>query len=354
MAREERPSDERGARRASTSRDVAALAGVAQSTVSAVMSGKRPVSAETRERVERAMRELRYQPNAGARTLRTAKTHVIALVVHLGAEADAAESVPYIDTIIEEARRRDYDVVLSTVREGPFGITRLAGRAICDAFVLMDIRPDDDRVTAAHELGLPVVLVGRPRDPQGLDVVDFDTRRSAELLVDELAATGHRHIAVLGEPPGRRDSFQFVLDFYDGARERAADRGIELTVVERPFDGWDGVVACADRLLAHRDDRLGLIVRAPRVIEWVVRLVHDRQLVPGQDVSLVGFCTDDTALSFTRPVTNLSPRPRAVSRMAMRLLFERLAESGRPPRVELVAPKRLVRRATTAVFTEVG
>ena len=354
MARGERSPHQRSGRIAPTSKDVAALAGVAQSTVSAVLSGKRPVSAGTRERVERAMRQLRYQPNAGARTLRTAKTKVIALVVHLGAEADAAESVPYIDTIIEEARRRDYDVVLSTVREGPSGITRLASRAICDAFVLMDIQPDDDRVAVAHELGVPVVLVGRPMDPQGLDVVDFDTWRSAELLVDELAATGHRHIAVLGEPSGSPASFQFVLDFYDGARDRAAVHGIELAVVERPFDGWDGIVACADRLVAHGDDRLGLIVRSPRAVEWLVRLLHDRGLAPGRDVSLVGFCTDRTALSFTRPVTNLSPRPRAVSRTAMRLLFERLEGMDRAPRLELVEPEGLVRRATTAVFTDAG
>ncbi|MGW1784996.1 LacI family DNA-binding transcriptional regulator [Streptomyces sp. NPDC002143] len=352
MARDERSSDERGGRTAPTSRDVAALAGVAQSTVSAVMSGKRPVAVETRERVERAMRELRYQPNAGARTLRTAKTNVIALIVHLGAKADAAESVPYIDTVIEHARRLGYDVVLSTVREGPAGITRLAGRAICDAFVLMDIQPDDDRVPAAHDLGLPVVLVGRPKDPYGLDVVDFDTRRSAELLVDELAATGHRHIAIPGEPEGEAEQFQFVLDFHDGARDRAAAHGIDLTVVPRPSDGWDGVVACADELLARRDDRLGLITRTPRVTEWLVRLLHDRQLVPGRDVSLAAFCTDETALSYARPITNVSPRPRAVSATAMRLLFERLAGADHLPRLELIEPKRLVRRATTVHFAE--
>ncbi|MGW7170776.1 LacI family DNA-binding transcriptional regulator [Streptomyces sp. NPDC054884] len=354
MARDERSPDRRNGRSAPTSRDVAALAGVAQSTVSAVMSGKRAVSAETRARVERAMRELRYQPNAGARTLRTAKTNVIALIVHLGPKADAVESVPYIDTIIEEARRHDYEVVLSTVREGPDGITRLAGRSICDAFVIMDIQLDDDRVPAAHELDLPVVLVGRPKDPQGLDVVDFNTRGSAELLVDELAITGHRHIAVLGEPGDEQERFQFVLDFYDAAADRAALHGIELTVVPRPFDGWDGIATCADQLLTHRDDRLGLITRTPRATEWLVRLLHDRQLTPGQDVSLAGFCTDDTALSYARPITNVSPRPRAVSSLAMRLLLERLEGADGPPRLELVQPEGLVRRATTALFIEGG
>ncbi|MEU4601960.1 LacI family DNA-binding transcriptional regulator [Kribbella sp. NPDC023972] len=64
-----------------TSKDVAALAGVSQSTVSYVLSGKRPISAETRQRVEDAIAELTYQPNAGARALRGRRTNVVALVV---------------------------------------------------------------------------------------------------------------------------------------------------------------------------------------------------------------------------------------------------------------------------------
>ncbi|GAA2215950.1 LacI family DNA-binding transcriptional regulator [Nonomuraea monospora] len=340
-----------GGRTAPTSRDVAALAGVAQSTVSAVMSGNRAVSAETRRRVEEAMRALRYQPNAGARTLRTARTNVIALIVYLGPQIDASETMPYIDTIIEEARRLDYDVVLSTRREGPAGLTRLAGRSICDAFVVMDVQTHDDRIPAAAELGLPVVLVGRPADPRGLDVADFDTGRSAELLVDELAATGHRHIAVLGEPSEDPEPFQFVQDFYTGAHERAAAHGVELSVVPRRSNTWDGVMACADRLLARRDDRLGLIGRTPKVTDWLARLLRERDLVAGQDVSLVGVCTDETALSYARPITNVSPRPRAVSRLAMRLLFERLQGVDGPSRLELVEPEDLVRRATTTLFT---
>ncbi|MFE7595563.1 substrate-binding domain-containing protein [Streptomyces sp. NPDC057494] len=81
-----------------------------------------------------------------------------------------------------------------------------------------------------------------------------------------------------------------------------------------------------------------------------MRLLHDRQLVPGRDVSLVSFCMDEIAQSYARPVTNVSPRPRAVSSAAMRLLFERLEGVDQAPRLELVAPEGLVRRVTTTLF----
>ncbi len=62
-------------------RDVAELAGVGTMTVSRVLSGSVPVSAETRQRVERAIEELRFRPNEVARSLREARTRSIGIIV---------------------------------------------------------------------------------------------------------------------------------------------------------------------------------------------------------------------------------------------------------------------------------
>ena len=70
-----------------TSKDVARIAGVSQSTVSYVMSGKRPISERTRQRVLAAMEQLTYEPNAGARALASQRTRVIGLVVPFGSGA---------------------------------------------------------------------------------------------------------------------------------------------------------------------------------------------------------------------------------------------------------------------------
>ena len=60
--------------------DVARHARVAQSTVHYVLSGKRPISEDTRRRVEQAIEELGYHPHAGARALATRRSSVLALV----------------------------------------------------------------------------------------------------------------------------------------------------------------------------------------------------------------------------------------------------------------------------------
>ena len=77
-----------------TSKDVARKAGVSQSTVSYVMTGKRPISERTRQRVLDAMEELTYQPHSGARALAGRRTQVVGLVVPFGPGSDTAGLLP--------------------------------------------------------------------------------------------------------------------------------------------------------------------------------------------------------------------------------------------------------------------
>ena len=78
--------------------DVARHAGVAPSTVSYVLSGKRAISATTRQRVLASIRTLGYHPHAGARSLASNRANVIALVLplrvgHAPAGADAVRQL---------------------------------------------------------------------------------------------------------------------------------------------------------------------------------------------------------------------------------------------------------------------
>lgn len=331
-----------------TSKDVAALAGVSQSTVSFVINGKSVVAEATRRRVEDAMRKLNYQPNAVARTLKTSKTNIIALFVEMNETSDANETTPYIDTIVKLARKHDYDVIINTTREGSAALKRLAGKSICDAFILMDVRCDDERIPTATDLNMPVVLVGRPNNAMGLDVVDFDAREAARLAVDELADTGHHHIAMVGSQLGTNaNEFRFASEFFSGAHDRAEQRGLNFTVVPRMADGWEGIRRSTDQLLFHADDRLGIIVRQPQPTEWLLRTLNERGLVPGRDLSVVSHCSDLSAVSFQWPVTNVSTRPEEVSHRTVELLFDRLNGTSDDAHCDLIEPAGITRRATT-------
>ena len=87
-----------------TSRDVAKLAGVSQSTVSYVLTGKRPISEETRRRVEDAMTQLTFHPNAGARALASQRTRVVGLIAPFGASTHQQGILPFVETIASGVR----------------------------------------------------------------------------------------------------------------------------------------------------------------------------------------------------------------------------------------------------------
>ncbi|WP_219414326.1 LacI family DNA-binding transcriptional regulator [Pseudonocardia nigra] len=332
-----------------TSRDVARLAGVSQSTVSYVMSGRRSISAETRRRVEAAIEQLTYQPNAGARALASQRTQVIGLVVPFAPGADTSGLLPFIESIANCARAEDYDVLLVTADEGSAGLSRLAGRSLCDAIVMMDIEAEDARIPVAAALGVPVILIGVPDDPAGLPCVDLDFPRAGRMAAAELAAIGHDRVVVIGHSAEviARD-VNFVRRFQRGFAAEAAERGIHHEIVAPVAPGRAGAEAALEEALARGGDRPALVVPNSQAIPALLHGIGRRGLVPGRDLSLIGLCTDDAAEAGEPPVTNVSLEPRDVSRRAMQTLFRLLDRSREPavPTVELVEP-RLARRRTT-------
>jgi DNA-binding LacI/PurR family transcriptional regulator len=333
-----------------TSKDVARVAGVSQSTVSYVMTGKRPISEKTRQRVLAAMEELTYQPNAGARALAGRRTRVVGLVVPFDeAASDTVGLLPFIETIASSARAHDHEVLLVTADEGSAGLRRLAGRALCDAVIMMDIRAQDERIPVAASLPIPVVLVGIPNDAKGLYCVDLDFEAAARLAVDELVDTGHDSAVIVGYPERVMASHvNYAERFLRGARARAEGRGLSLTVLEGVQRDRQGAADAVERLLpAAAGRRVGLIVPHSRMTAPLMRALLARDLVPGRDISVIGLSTDREAEEAEPPFTNVSEEPRDVSRRAMETLFWLLdpPPGVSRPQIDLVGP-RLTRRGT--------
>jgi DNA-binding LacI/PurR family transcriptional regulator len=105
--------------------DVARHAGVAASTVSYVLSGKRSVSEETRERVQQAIQVLNYHPHAGARALASSRSNVLALIVPLRSDMYVPVMMEIAIGVVTTARGYGYDVLLLTNDEGSAGIRRV-------------------------------------------------------------------------------------------------------------------------------------------------------------------------------------------------------------------------------------
>lgn len=142
---------------------MAALTGVAQSTVSYVMSGNRPISQKTRDKVEKAMRELGYVPDAHARAMISNRSHIIGLLTETTETTQGAELFPILRAIRATAKEHGYDLILMSstcTTEDLADMRRLGKGNLVDAFIMLDIRHHDGRLKSAMKLGLPIVPYG--------------------------------------------------------------------------------------------------------------------------------------------------------------------------------------------------
>jgi DNA-binding LacI/PurR family transcriptional regulator len=337
-----------------TSRDVARAAGVTQSTVSYVMSGKRPISEKTRKRVEAAIDELTYHPNAGARALASRQTNVIGMVVPFNVHTENSDVIPFFEIVSQYARAKDYDVLLVTADVGPSTLSRLSGRSLCDGIIMMGIEANDARIPVAASLRIPVVAIGLPDDPQTVPCVDVDFAAAGRLAVDELADTGHRRVVLFGYSASVvTRNVNYVDRFQSAVREAAAARRLEHTLVSPIEPTRASTRDAVDRALADDPGGTGIVVADSTSLQFVMTAIDDLDRELGKDVSLIVVSTDRIAVMHEPAVSNISLEPRVVAERAMDTLFSRLGEEAEIPTlarsVELVAP-RLTRRATTALF----
>ena len=320
-----------------TSKDVARVAGVSQSTVSYVMSGKRPISERTRRIVEDAMAQLTYHPNAGARALASQRTQIIAVVMPFDVGLGAAGLMAFIEEITLAARARDHDVLIVTAEEGVDGLRRVAGRALCDAVVVMEVRSDDPRAAIARELRVPTLFIGFPDDAAGLHCIDFDFEDGARLLVEELAGSARVSALVWGPETVDR-GLNYVPRFRAAAEAAAAAAGVDLDWVPLERERVEEQVRA---VLAGGSQALLVTTHLSRV----VHAVQEAGVRPGVDLDLVALATDVEATGFSVPLTAVSTHPRDVSRQAMTWLFDLLEQGSGPAQVRRV-PASLTRRSS--------
>ncbi|KOG35597.1 MULTISPECIES: LacI family DNA-binding transcriptional regulator [Streptomyces] len=326
--------------------EVARHAGVSASTVSYVLSGKRPISAVTRRRVTASIEQLGYQPHAGARALASSRSRIIALMVPLRTDMYVPVMLEIAVAVATTARAHGYDVLLLTGEEGPSALRRVTGSGLAEAVILMDVQLDDGRLPVLRTAGPPAVLVGLPADPAGLNCVDLDFRAAGALCVDHLAGLGHREIAVIGESPGVYARHTgFAERTLSGLRSRAAER--EVRMLHRPCEGsHDAVAGVLARILDERPHVSAFVVQNETAVEPLLALLRRTGRAVPEDVSVVAVCADQIAAQASVPLTSVAIPAQELGRRAVERLIARL--TGRPDGegaagVELLTPVLTVR-----------
>ena len=324
--------------------DVARHAGVSPSTVSYVLSGNRPISDETRRRVEESIKELGFRPHAGARSIRRQTTNVIAMVLPMLADGQSAVQMQFVFAVLAAARSHGCNLLLATAEDGVSEIHDLVDSAMVDGVIVMEIQVHDPRVPVLRSLNRPAVLIGTPADVEDLVHVDFDFAAAGAMCVQHLHDLGHRHIGWLGQSP---DTYArgagYALRARDGALRVMRD--LDLPEVWTPTHATPaGVAAAIENLFGQDPGLTGLVVYNEQALPFVLdRLRQLGRHVPGQ-MSVLAICPDDQAEHLVPAVSDVALPTAELGRMA----FERLHGliTGREAPVSTLLEPHLNRRGS--------
>jgi LacI family transcriptional regulator, repressor for deo operon, udp, cdd, tsx, nupC, and nupG len=314
-----------------TSIDVARRAGVSQSTVSLVFSGKAPgrISARTAAAVREAADALGYRPNAAARALKTGAARTVGLVIPditnpffgglLRGAQTAARAAGYAVALIDTNNDRDWGAAFAeSLRTGP-----------ADGLLLFEVEPPP--VAPGSE---PIVVI--ESESRGHPSVRLDVARGTEDAVRHLLDLGHERIGHLAADH-HLPTFRL--------RKRAIDRLVPGDVARaRSQISLDAARAATAGFLRDHPDLTALFCDDDVLAAGAYLGLRELGLRVPADISVVGFDGLDIGRVLDPPLTTVIADAAELGRIAFELLLAQL--KGKRPRSRVLKVELEVRGST--------
>lgn len=324
--------------------DVAKLAGVSPMTVSRVVRGTGPVSAVVRQRVEQAIAQTGYMPNVLARSLRSKRTSLIALLV-----TDLTN--PFFTMLAHGVEAAANDAGLMVIMgnsnedldEERRYVTMLLQRQI-DGILIVPAGSDDSVIQKCREQDTPVVVLDRRIRRGVVDVVRTDSRQGAYEMGKYIASLGHTRTAVLTGPRSVSTALDRVAGFRDAMREAGPKRSVR--VVHGRFT-IDSGAEMAREVMARRERPTAIFAGNNFIAIGVLHALEAMGIRVPEDVAVVGFDDLPSAMVTFPFLTVVSQPAFEMGRRAVELLVDRIQQPGRHRWQDVVFPTELVIRKSS-------
>jgi len=331
----------RAARRISI-KDIARRAGVSHSTVSRALRGSPLVNPRTAERIRRLAARMGYVPNAAARSLATARTGIVGLVITTLADPFLAEIVRGVEEVALEAGYRLFLATSNADPERELAAVRALAESRVEGVIVASSRVGELYLPHLEALRVPIVLINHQREAPLIYSVASDSYQGAVLAVSYLVRLGHTRIAYIAGPPLARSNRARLA----GYRDALAAAGIApepAWIVEgngRPEAGEWGI----RRLLEAPQRPTAVFCYNDMTAIGALRAARVAGLRVPEDLSIIGF-DDILFAAYTEPPLTTIAQPKyEMGRTAMGMLLQLLQGERVPAHLQL--PCHLVERAS--------
>jgi len=331
-----------GFERPLTMGEIARLAGVSSTTVSHVLSGKRPVNPATAERVRAIIERAGYVPASAARSLQSGRSLLIGLVVPDITHSFFARIAKGVE---ETARAYDYGVIFcsssqSDVATGRRYLGLLRDQTIDGlVYVGSDVAVDRDELRGLAGR-FPLVFADEELpDVPSVPTVACDNFDGGRLAARHLHELGHRKVVVLAGPVPLHSTTERVRGF--------AEYFPNALVLHGSFDR-DSAARLVDSLLGNGVAFTGVLAGNDDIAIGAVRRLEESGLRVPEDVSVVGFDDGELAGGMRPALTTIRQPGQEMGRRSADLLLQALTDDVPMGDDVTVLPVELIVRDSTA------
>jgi LacI family transcriptional regulator, galactose operon repressor len=332
-----------------TLRDVAQLAGVHPATASRALNPQtRPlVNADTARKVLRAAESIGYQPNPIARSLKTARTSTVGLVI-----PDLTNPLfpPIVRGIEDVLTPVGFSAWIVNTDNDPAReetqVESLRSRQV-EGLIIATARREHPLLVRLHQMGVRMVLVNRRVDGLELPSVTADDDAGIEMAVTHLAALGHRRIAHLAGPQQTSTGVVRARAFRHAVRDLGLDDDPGLIVECGYWSETEGAQGLR-KLLDSGVSCTGIVAGNDLIALGCYDVFAERGMRCPDDMSVVGFNEMPFLDKMNPPLTTVSIPHYEIGVEAARMLLDTIEEPERHPRSVHLAPSLVVRASTAA------
>jgi LacI family transcriptional regulator len=327
-----------------TIRDVARQADVSIATVSRFINQTVPVSDDVAERVQTAMKELRYTPHLAARSLATKRANAIGLMISFNMYGDFfGPMLSGIESVIGE---HGINLLISSnnlpLRNG-YGAPPL-GPSNTDGLIIYAGSIEESEIRHFHSTGFPMVMVYHtPPTDLKIPCVNVENKAASFKITEHLIKIHKRRkIVYLRGPEGQQDSYWRELG-YRKALEENNIRYDPSLVLPGEFERYIAAMTITDAILNGLEFDAVFAGDDDAAVGVLGALRDAGRKVP-QDVAVVGFDDQRTSSHLTPPLTTVSAPTFDVGQVAAQQLLNLM--EGNQVAYETLLPTKLVIRAS--------
>lgn len=328
--------------------DIAERVGMSRTTVSRALGGHSDVSDRTRQRIEKAARELGYRPHTVARRLATGRSFTICAITGKLPFIRDALFIEVLDVLRRQLTSAGYDLIMGSRDPGVSGVgdaISLIRQQQVDGVVLLETDIEDPLLGRIVEMETPLVLFGRSPEHPELPYVDTDGLAGISTVVEYLARLGHKRIGYIGGPPWAVCAVQRLKGYLKACRSYGISS--DGLYIEMDHSGLaEGYSAAYALLNRTQTAPTALICYSDAMAFGAMRAAYELGLRVPDDLSVVGF--DNVALDdFTIPkLTSVAQRTRDIGEHLARLILSEVEGEPTNPAQVLLGTELVVRESS--------